>query len=207
MKQQINSPFSCHHRKFATPHSPANPSRFENLTAKSGICCSLSFTRLSFRMRRRLNFFTHYMYGTLCFRNFLGAFFQNFGAAARAGIRNQGPAGSESRIRPAARPGIKNQGRCAARNRESRITAGGLAMVGLEFLFYFSGRVHCKLRIFGKCKAPGRVPTATRLPSPAPLGRGPGRRRAEAPHEGSGTRTALPYPPVRSARAPAQSDR
>ena len=34
MKQQINSPFSCHHRKFATPHSPANPSRFENLTAK-----------------------------------------------------------------------------------------------------------------------------------------------------------------------------
>ena len=77
-------------------------------------------------MRRRLNFFTHYMYGTLCFRNFLGAFFQNFGAAARAGIRNQGPAGSESRIRPAARPGIKNQGRCAARNRESRITAGGI---------------------------------------------------------------------------------
>ena len=28
--------------------------------------------------------------------------------------------------RPAARPGIKNQGRCAARNRESRITAGGI---------------------------------------------------------------------------------
>ena len=124
MKQQINSPFSCHHRKFATRLQTHHVLRISR--QKSGICCSLSFTRLSFRMRRRLNFFTHYMYGTLCFRNFLGAFFQNFGAAARAGIRNQGPAGSESRIRPAARPGIKNQGRCAARNQESRITPGGL---------------------------------------------------------------------------------
>ena len=118
MKQQIDSPFSCHHRKFATRLQTHHVLRISR--QKSGICCSLSFTRLSFRMRRRLKFFTaHFALGTF------GAFFQNFGAAARAGIRNQGPAGSESRIRPAARPGIKNQGRCAARNRESRITAGG----------------------------------------------------------------------------------
>ena len=118
MKQQINSPFSCHHRKFATRLQTHHVLRISR--QKSGICCSLSFTRLSFRMRRRLKFLRHTSLGTF------GAFFQNFGAAARAGIRNQGPAGSESRIRPAARPGIKNQGRCAARNRESRITAGGL---------------------------------------------------------------------------------
>ena len=107
MKQQINSPFSCHHRKFATPHSPANPSRFENLTAKSGICCSLSFTRLSFRMRRRLKFFNGH------FRNFRGFFPEIW---RRYAGRNQ-----ESR--PCGF-GIKNQARCAARNQESRPLRG-----------------------------------------------------------------------------------
>ena len=124
MKQQINSPFSCHHRKFATRLQTHHVLRISR--QKSGICCSLSFIHSPLVSDHGCaapagsNFLPHTSLGTF------GAFFQNFGAAARAGIRNQGPAGSESRIRPAARPGIKNQGRCAARNRESRITAGGI---------------------------------------------------------------------------------
>ena len=117
MKQQINSPFSCHHRKFATRLQTHHVLRISR--QKSGICCSLSFTRLSFRMRRRLKFFTaHFV------RNFRGFFPEFWRRCAGRNFRNQGPAGSESRIRPAARPGIKNQGRCAARNQESRITRG-----------------------------------------------------------------------------------
>ena len=121
MKQQMNSPFSCHHRKFATrlqTHQVLRISRQKS----GGFVAPCPSLASRFGCAAGSNFLRHTSLGTF------GAFFQNFGAAARAGIRNQGPAGSESRIRPAARPGIKNQGRCAARNQESRITAGGLSL-------------------------------------------------------------------------------
>ena len=106
MKQQINSPFSCHHRKFATRLQTHHVLRISR--QKSGICCSLSFTRLSFRMRRRLKFFTaHFV------RNFRG-FFPEFWRRCAGRNQESRPCGF----------GIKNQARCAARNQESRPLRG-----------------------------------------------------------------------------------
>ena len=116
MKQQINSPFSCHHRKFATrlqTHHVLRISRQKSggfvapcpsLASRFGCAAGSIFLRIT----------AHFVLGTFSglFSRILAPLRGPESGIKALRVRNQesGPLrGPESRIKAAARPGIKNQ--------------------------------------------------------------------------------------------------